>query len=365
MAQPYRANVKCLFEAQKYPDRRVYPDGPAEPPYDVAGWTLPMQMGVEYAEAKTRFDARLELLQSATRSHATRSEAASKRAKQPRLALYRSWVPSMDEGWTRWALEQFAFEYKNIWDADMRLGNLKERFDVIILPDQSMQQIINGNRPGSYPDEYTGGITDAGVDNLKSFVEAGGVLVCLDSASELAIKKLDLPVTNVLEGLRRDQFYATGSIFRATIDNTNPIAYGMPAEADLYFVSGSRRGRQGDPDIAPIEERRFEPRSTAAAPTESIAQSRPGRGEDTLVSAFAFDITDPKRARSVAKWVEGNPLRSGWLLGPQYIAGKCALVDVTLGKGRVVLFGFRTQHRGQTWGTFKFLFNSISLVSPK
>jgi hypothetical protein len=187
----------------------------------------------------------------------------------------------------------------------------------------------------------------------------------LDSASELAIKKLDLPVTNVLEGLRRDQFYAPGSIFRATIDNTNPIAYGMPAEADLYFVSGSRRGRQGDPDIAPIEERRFEPRSTGATPTESIAQSRPSRGEDTLVSAFAFEISDPKRARSVAKWVGGNPLRSGWLLGPQYIAGKSALVDVTMGKGHVVLFGFRTQHRGQTWGTFKFLFNSISIGSSK
>ena len=365
MAQPYRANVKCLFEAQKYPDRRLYPDGPAEQPYDVAGWTLPMQMGVEYSEAKTSFDARLELVKSAPLSRAIGSEAENKRAKQPRLALYRSWVPSMDEGWSRWVLEQFGFEYKNIWDSDMRLGNLKERFDVIILPDQSMQQIINGNRPDSYPEEYTGGITDAGVANLRSFVEAGGVLVCLDSASELAIKKLDLPVKNVLEGLRRDQFYAPGSIFRATIDITNPIAHGMPVEADLYFVSGTRRGRQGDPDIAPIEEPRFETRSTASNPAESIAQSRPGRGEDTLVSAFAFEITDPTRARSVAKWVQGNPLRSGWLLGPQYIAGKSALVDVTMGKGRVVLFGFRTQHRGQTWGTFKFLFNSISLGSLK
>jgi hypothetical protein len=80
-----------------------------------------------------------------------------------------------------------------------------------------------------------------------------------------------------------------------------------------------------------------------------------------LVRAFAFEITDTARARSVARYAEGNPLRSGWLLGPQYVAGKSALVEVSLGKGRVVLFGFRTQHRAQTWGTFKFLFNSILL----
>ena len=146
----------------------------------------------------------------------------------------------MDEGWTRWVLEQFGFDYKNIYDADVRAGNLKDRFDVIILPDQSMQQIVAGNRAGSYPPEYTGGITDAGVANLKSFVEAGGVLVCLNASSEIAVKRFDLPVKNVLDGLRRDQFYAPGSIFRAALDTSHPVAYGMPAEADLYFVSGSR-----------------------------------------------------------------------------------------------------------------------------
>lgn len=63
LAQPYRANVKCLFEAQRYPDRRLYSGGPAEPPYDVAGWTLPMQMGIEYTEASRPFDAKLEKLE--------------------------------------------------------------------------------------------------------------------------------------------------------------------------------------------------------------------------------------------------------------------------------------------------------------
>jgi hypothetical protein len=448
LAQPYRANVKCLFEAQKYPDRRVFPGGPAEQPYDVAGWTLPMQMGIDYAEAGKRFDASLEKIETAAFSNSLsvyasdilrarditlyipsdannafaianeiakssngltlsrlkqpavvgdksypaggfvvqakiakgktiaeglknnrarwanlfslvekygvdirlvldeRNTITIEQLAQPRLALYRSWSPSMDEGWTRWVLEQFSFDYKNIYDADVRAGNLKDKFDVVILPDQSMQQIIAGNRAGSYPEEYTGGIGDQGVSALKSFVEAGGVLICLDSASELAIKKFDLPVKNVLESVKRDQFYAPGSIFRAVVDTQHPIAYGMPSEADLYFVSGARRGRGPDPDA---------PRAESGAGSQRPADS------GILVSAFAFEITDTQRARSVARYVDNNPLRSGWLLGPEFIAGKSALVDASLGKGRVVLFGFRTQHRAQTWGTFKFLFNSILL----
>lgn len=256
----------------------------------------------------------------------------------------------MDEGWTRWVLEQFGFDFKNVDDADVRAGGLKDNFDVLILPDQSMQQIVNGHRPGTYPDEYTGGIGEAGVAALKSFVEAGGVLVCLDSASELALKRFDLPVKNALENMRRDQFYAPGSIFRAVMDTTHPVAYGMPPEADLYFVSDTRRGRSSEPDNSPAPD-----------------GMRPPAGRDAglTVSAFAFEITDPQRARSVARYIDGNPLRSGWLLGPQLIAGKSALVDVSMGKGRVVLFGFRTQHRAQTWGTFKLLFNAILLGGVK
>ncbi|HST19726.1 MAG TPA: hypothetical protein VLR90_01300, partial [Blastocatellia bacterium] len=458
LAQPYRANVKCLFEAQKYPDRRIYPGGPAEPPYDVAGWTLPMQMGVDYAEAGKRFDAEMEKIDSTGLEQstnwttakyvrekttdgktlpgifvspnenkayeqvnsilnmsggtvgaprvwrlkketqvngesfpagtfveqrevlmsATKKKSSANKQPQPislygisapadlivspRLAIYQSWSPSMDEGWTRWVLEQFGFDYKRIHDADVRAGNLKDKFDVILLPDQNMQQIITGNRAGSYPEEYTGGIGDEGVAALKSFVEAGGVLICLDSASELALKKFDLPVKNALEGTKRDQFYAPGSIFRAVVDTQHPIAYGMPSEANLYFVSGARRGRP-EPDSMPAPEATT--RADGQPRAESNTASQRPSDAGILVSAFAFEITDPQRARSVARYVDNNPLRSGWLLGPQFIAGKSALVDASLGKGRVVLFGFRTQHRAQTWGTFKFLFNAILLGGTK
>ncbi|HWX40818.1 MAG TPA: hypothetical protein VN345_06670, partial [Blastocatellia bacterium] len=294
---------------------------------------------------------------------------------QPRLAVYRSWAPSMDEGWTRWVLEQFGFDYKTVTDADVRAGNLNAAFDVIILPEQSPEQIVAGNRLDSYPAEYTGGIGEEGVKNLKSFAESGGVLICLDSASELAIKRFGLPVKNALEGLRRDKFYAPGSIFRAVVDTSQPIAFGMPGEADLYFISGTRRSRDGGSGAPPStslngrsERNPLDIDTAYGEGGETVAnefQSSRRDDQALLVSALAFEITDPQRARTVARYVEGNPLRSGWLLGPEYIAGKSALVDVSLGKGRVVLFGFRTQHRAQTWGTFKFLFNSIMLAVEK
>jgi hypothetical protein len=448
LAQPYRANVKCLFEAQKYPDRRLYPGGPAEPPYDVAGWTLPMQMGVNYVDVGKRFDATLEKLDPSIANQqsvnadqkiqtvedtyamyvmpgsnsvfellngwfkasegkkdavniwrlkkevvakgvsfpagsfainenvnnarvrsgkqvrklsakqakllraATDLSASAEKLQQPRLALYKSWTGSMDEGWTRWVLEQFKFDYKSLVDADVRAGNLKDKFDVIILPDMSQAQIINGNRKGSMPDEYTGGIGDEGVAALKAFVEAGGVLICFDSSSELAMQKFDLPVKNALAGLASDQFYAPGSIFRAVVDTTHPIAYGMPQEADFYFTA-SRRGGFGD---------EAQPDANRSPQTN---EQETGRPRAPQVRALAFEITDPSRVRAVARYADGNPLRSGWLLGPQHIAGKNALVDVSFGKGRVVLFGFRPQHRGQTWGTFKLIFNSIFLGSLK
>jgi hypothetical protein len=437
LAQPYRANVKCLFEAQKYPDRRIYPGGPAEAPYDVAGWTLPMQMGVNYFEAGKRFEAELEkftqedlrvlshfdfqgfwsnlnpqkilckssafndtyakvneffgnrdlakdILVWRTKREVTfenqkipigsfffqgkpqpsKQKAKSKKRVKPykkeqknipqldlsqvatpfllpRLALYKSSTGSMDEGWTRWMLDQFKFDYKSALDTDIRAGNLKDKFDVIILPDINANQIIQGNRAGSYPEEFTGGIGESGVANLKAFIEAGGVLICFDSSAEFAMTRFDLPVKNMLIGLGSDQFYAPGSIFRATIDTTNPIAYGMPQEADFYFTAGRRGG--GD-EMSPDQGQR--PRVP-------------------MVRALAFEVTDTTRARAVARYVEGNPLRSGWLLGSQFIAGKSALVDVSLGKGRVVLFGFRPQHRGQPWGTFKLIFNSILLGGVK
>ena len=165
---------------------------------------------------------------------------------------------------------------------------------------------------GSYPPEFTGGITSAGVENLRRFVEEGGTLICFDAATELAIKRFNLPLRNVLEGLKSSVFYCPGSILGLDVDTSNPLARGLPKDTNAYFINSS-----------------------------------------------AFEATDPQRVRVIARYSSENTLRSGWLLGEEHLRGKIALAEVPLGRGRVILFGFRPQHRGQTWGTFPFVFNAI------
>ena len=326
VAQPFRTNVQALFELQAYPDRRTA-SGEAERPYDVAGWTLPLQMGVETMaltriaepvnkrrltlirdEAEVRRDLGLSL------ARGTASPIRNPLNRRVRLALYKSWTGSMDEGWTRYVFDTFNVPYKSLLDREVRAGNLRAKFDVIVLPSQRDKDIVEGNAPGTYPPEFTGGITEAGVENLRRFVEEGGTLICFDASSELAIKRWKLPLRNVLEGVRSSQFYCPGSILRINVDADHLVAQGLPPEMDAYFINSS-----------------------------------------------AFEATDAERVQVIARYAERDVLHSGWLLGERYLAGKIALAEVTLGKGRVILFGFRPQHRGQTWGTFPFIWNAIKV----
>jgi hypothetical protein len=220
----------------------------------------------------------------------------------------------MDEGWTRWLFDTFNVPYSPLRDADVRAGSLRAKYDVIVLPSMRLREIVEGRAAGTAPPELTGGITEAGVENLRRFVEDGGTLVCWDESTELAIKCFHLPVRNVLEGLKPSDFYCPGSVLRVEVDTTHPLARGLAHLADAYFVNSA-----------------------------------------------AFEVTDPAHAQTVARYAgrKEDVLRSGWLLGAQYLAGRAALVEASLGKGRVVLFGFRPQHRGQTWGTFPFIFNAL------
>jgi hypothetical protein len=311
--QPYRAGAKALLEVQQYPERRLYPNGPAEAPYDVAGWTLPMQMGVDCITAKQKFEVELKLLSDGELRETVKKNHPRIETKA-RVGLYKSFAASMDEGWTRLVFDQYQLKYRSLLDAEIRGENLRQKFDVIVLPDQSARSMINGQNVKTYPEEFSGGIGKDGVKNLQTFVEAGGTLICFDNAARFAIQEFKLPLKNALNGVKTSDFYCPGSILKVELDQNHPITKGYGATVDAYFSSSS-----------------------------------------------AFEITDPLQAQAVGKYAETNVLRSGWLLGEKYLAGKAAIVDAQLGSGHVILFGFRPQHRAQAVGTYGLIFNSINL----
>lgn len=243
--------------------------------------------------------------------------------KPVRLGMYKSWLASADEGWTRLIMENYEFPYSSIHDADIRAGNLNANYDVIIMPDTYRPEaVINGYAKGTMPPQYVGGITPGGVRNLKSYVENGGTLVFMNAACNLAVEHFGLPVRNVLKKVKRGEFVCAGSILRMEFDTSHPLTYGMPKEAATIFDN-----------------------------------------------SCAFDVMPSfaakKEPKSISKYPEENPLMSGWIYGDRIIRQKAAILDIPYGKGKIILLGFPVQFRSQSYGTFRLLFNSIFYAGIK
>jgi hypothetical protein len=235
--------------------------------------------------------------------------------KAPRVALYQPWSASMDEGWTRWVIEQYEFPYVSLHNADVKAGTLRDRFDAIILPDQQPRDILSGNESPSVRPEYRGGIGEAGLKALQEFVARGGTLVTLGASCDLAIDKLPVPVRNLKRGLTRDQHFAPGTILKIQVDTGSPIGFGMDADTYGFYIN------------SPFF---------------------------TLIEGFAS-----QKATVVARYPNADLVASGWLKGEELMAGRAAVVAVDMNPGRVVLFGLRPQHRAQTQATFPMLFNAL------
>jgi zinc carboxypeptidase len=419
--QEFAAMAREVLDVQRYPDLRQYPGGPPERPYDAAGWTLPMQMGVNVVAAASPLGpdarARMKLLGpvpdvkvkpspyagapqdaapfdsvpgsgfdtepsaaaivppagtitgsgpalsldpaqnnsyrainlawksgaslqfangrylvsglSETQQNdlvkslalaAERTSATGALVKKPRVGLFRPWSGSMDEGWTRWVLEQYGFEYVALRPADFKTP-LTGQVDVVILADDARLPMEGagggrgggGRGGGQVRPEYADRLSPADVTAFEQFVRGGGTLVCLNTASTFAIQQFKLPVRNVVAGLSTDQFFLHGTIVGVTVDGSQQVMAGLP-EKTAVFADGS-----------PV-----------------------------------FETQEGFKGTVLAKYQDaGSPLLSGYLIGEKFMNGKAAALDVQLDNGHVVLLGFRPEWRGQPFGTFKVLFNSI------
>jgi murein tripeptide amidase MpaA len=321
MAQPYGGFAKALLEAQHYPDLRDASGHPI-PPYDVTAHSLALLMGVD---VKPVHEPLKNFVLPKIPIREVEIGSVPSAINSVRLALYKSHVPTMDEGWTRWILEHQLsrpIQYSSIEDKEVRAGNLRARYDSIIIPDQSPRVTLNGYKAGSMPEELTGGLGSEGVRALREFVEQGGTLVCLNRASDFAIEQLNLPVRDVTEGLKETEFYVPGSILRTELDTSHPVAKGMPKQSIVW-------------------------------------------AEDSPVFEIKSDPLALPRVKIIARYpMNADPLLSGWLLGAERIRGKAALVEVGLGRGRIYLFGFRPQYRAQSMATYPLLFNAIRQTVP-
>jgi hypothetical protein len=320
LRQPFAAFAKAVLERQTYPDLREYPGGPPRHPYDVTAHTLPLLLGVRVLAVAESLPVALSApLVTAPPVYfaagLTGETPNSHPGVQPvRLAVYRSYAASPDEGWTRWVLDTWKIPYQSAGDSGIRSGNLAARFDAIILPSQDPVAVLKGLSADRYPARLSGGLGAEGVQALRDFVDAGGTLIALNETCDFVIGALDLPVADVLLDVPTRDFYGPGSILRLQLDPDEPLASGTPAQAIAWFESGP-----------------------------------------------AFEVRDPAHVRVVARY-PGDPsdvLLSGWLLGAARLAGKAALVEVRRGRGRVILFGFRPQYRGQSLATLPLLFNAI------
>jgi hypothetical protein len=263
-------------------------------------------------------DFGLSVKASGAEVRSTKSEVRDVAFHAPRVAMYQPWTGgNMDEGWTRWVLEQYEFNLTSIHNADIRAGKLRQKFDAIIIADQDPRAIIDGFDSSAIRPEYRGGIGEAGLDQLKQFVADGGTLVTMGNACDLAIEKLPIPVRNLKKGLTRDQHFAPGAILNLEIDTQHPIGYGVAADPQGFYIN----------------------------------------------SPF-FQLTEgfnSQRTSVVARYPNTGVIASGWLKGEELMAGRAAVVSIDMNPGKVVLFGLRPQHRAQTHATFPLLFNALYL----
>ncbi|MBL9188663.1 MAG: hypothetical protein JNK23_14370 [Opitutaceae bacterium] len=399
-AQAFRPHVLDMFEPQDHPNDFRYEGGPPNRPYDVAGYTLALQMGVKFDRVLEAFDGPFQRLpygqlqtppaagipasagwsfsraennsfilanrllkagvdlSTSTRTGdfyvpasaraalekslaglgvtlraAPSAPADLRKATPPRIALWDRYGGSMPSGWTRWLFEQFEFPFDVVFAPQIDAGKLREKYDVIVFVSSAIPAAGTrpppSARPRNLPPEYEshlGRITpDKSVPALKEFLQAGGSIVTIGSSTNLAYH-LGLPIQSALtergadgklRNLPDEKFYIPGSVLTARFNPADPLAWGMPEQADVFF------------DRSP---------------------------------AFRFGSEAAAAGLRRVGWFDSDkPLRSGWAWGQNHLKDAVTVATAKVGAGRLHLMGSEVAFRGQTHGTFKLLFNALHL----
>lgn len=414
--QAFRPHVLDMFEPQDHPNDFQYPGGPPIAPYDLAGWTPAFTMGVKFARLLDDFSGPFaELPFGEVQSPAGKFNAASAPAgyildsrsigsfvavndllkagaevyrisgsasselkcgagsffvpagtkaknllqkcaqelginvaeagKRPasltqklnpaRIAIWDTYGGSMDAGWLKWIMEQHRFDYKTIYAREIDKGNLIRKYDVIIFVSGAIPTVSSGgqsfprdtsglrNIPSEYRDQQGRITADTSIMQVRKFIEAGGCVLTIGRSTNLAYH-LKLPVADALtelkdgkqESLPTEKYYIPGSVLRVKVDSTLSSAWGMRAYADVMFES---------------------------SPVFRIAPSAINSGNLKPIAWFESD----------------KPLRSGWAWGQQYLKDGVAAFEAGVGKGKVYAFGPEITFRGQTYSTFRLIFNQL------
>lgn len=311
MKQPYASFAQTMLELQEYPTMLEYEGGPPVRPYDVTAHTLPLLMDMEAVAVAEPLSVALSgVIPVPALKYTAPAGLTGRRA--PRVGIYKGWDEPMTAGWTRWVFDQHGIRYDTLGNATIQSGNLARSYDVIVMQGQSRDDIVDGWAADAMPAGFSGGIGEPGLAALGDFVRAGGRLIAIEEATDLAIEALDLPVRNAVADIDSREFYIPGSILRLNVDTGSQVGRGTDAETAAWFWRSSR----------------------------------------------SFAVTGDN-AEVIARYGEGDPRLSGWVLGAERIAGEPAIVEATVGRGSVVLFGFQPNYRAQSIATWPLLFNAM------
>jgi hypothetical protein len=311
MHQPYAAFAQAVLAPQTYPPRREYAGGPPVAPYDVTAHNLPLLLGVRAVPAFETASARLERVD---RNPAAPPRHVKGLSGEPSVmvGLYQPRTPSIDEGWTRWVFDNYSVPYARVTNADVGRGELLRDYTAIVIPSIEPDELREGRSAGSVPPEYAGGLGAEAIESLRDYVAGGGTLVSFGASVDFVIEALRLPIEDFVGPLSASEFYAPGSLVGLAVDTTSSIGRGMPPTTAAWVEGGA-----------------------------------------------AFRVLPGGGMSVAARYADMPVARSGWVIGGSWIAGRPAVVEVRHGEGRVVLFGFRPQYRGQALATYPMLFNAL------